>query len=195
MGRRSYATLAATAGILTPLLGGCGLFPGQLSERECMTRVMYFESNRSSEDGMLAVGTVVMNRIASGRYPQTVCGVVGQQNQFAPGALTSPMVPRLAARVARVADRVLDGERNDRVGGAMFFHTVGYTFPYTNMHYTAVAGGNAFYEKVQYARRSLPTSHFETVAPRTPTPDETEVAARMPAPRSIDDLLAHDTQS
>ena len=29
----------------------------------------------------------------------------------------------------------------------MYFHTAGYHFPYTNMHYTLVAGGNAFYWK------------------------------------------------
>ena len=34
-----------------------------------MTRVMYFESNRSSAEGMLAVGTVVMNRVESASFP------------------------------------------------------------------------------------------------------------------------------
>jgi hypothetical protein len=29
----------------------------------------------------------------------------------------------------------------------MFFHTQGLRFPYDNMHYVAIAGGNAFYEK------------------------------------------------
>ena len=31
----------------------------------------------------------------------------------------------------------------------MFFHRAGLTFPYKNMHYVLVAGGNAFYEKRQ----------------------------------------------
>ena len=35
-----------------------------------MTRVMYFESNRSSAEGMLAVGTVVMNRVEFEQVPQ-----------------------------------------------------------------------------------------------------------------------------
>ena len=46
-----------------------------------------------------------------------------------------------------MADKVLHGYRHPGVGEAKFFHTEGYTFPYTNMHYTWVAGGNAFYEK------------------------------------------------
>ena len=46
-----------------------------------------------------------------------------------------------------MADKVLHGYRHSGVGNAKFFHTEGYTFPYTNMHYTWVASGNAFYEK------------------------------------------------
>ena len=183
-----------------------------------MTRVMYFESNRSSEDGMLAVGTTVMNRVQSGKYPRSVCGVVSQPGQFAPGLMTSSRSPRLAARVQRVAQRVLDGERHPQVGGAMFFHTVGYSFPYTNMHYVAVAGGNAFYEKVPRTRPVKMDTMFAQAAPYAPyarsaprperpreEPDETVVAENVsmrerpspiiaaqvrPAPRSIDDLLA-----
>lgn len=42
------------------------------SERDCLIRAMYFESNRSSRDGLMAVGTVVMNRMASPVYPNTL---------------------------------------------------------------------------------------------------------------------------
>ena len=131
---------------LAGLLAGCASHAA-LSDHDCMTRVMYFESNRSSEDGMVAVGTTVMNRLADPRYPKTVCGVIGQRNQYAPGVLDKPMIPREEAYIGRVADAVLGGERHPEVGGAKFFHTAGLTFPYTNMHYVAVAGGNAFYEK------------------------------------------------
>ncbi|MDR6284218.1 hypothetical protein HNR47_000201 [Methylopila jiangsuensis] len=141
------------AALVLPLVAAaCGHSPKvsrvSLSARECMARVMYFESNRSSDDGMLAVGTVVMNRVASGRYPRTVCGVIGQPNQFAPGVLTRPMTDSGKPRAYRMADAVLSGARNPRVGSkSMFFHTAGYKFPYRNMHYVAIAGGNAFYEK------------------------------------------------
>jgi hypothetical protein len=109
---------------------------------------MYFESIRSSDDGMLAVGTVVMNRLESGRYPTTVCGVVGQKNQFAPGVLSKPMpAGKSRDRAMRIAGAVLAGKRHRGVGKAMFFHTAGRTYQYTNMHYVLVAGGNAFYER------------------------------------------------
>jgi hypothetical protein len=111
---------------------------------------MYFESNRSSDDGMLAVGTVVMNRLHSPQYPKSVCGVAGQPKQFADGALTNPVNERSQswAKALRTADAVLAGDRHSGVGRAQFFHTAGYTFPYQNMHYVALAGGNAFYEKL-----------------------------------------------
>ncbi|WP_317992806.1 cell wall hydrolase [Bartonella gliris] len=119
-----------------------------LTERQCLMRAMYFESNRTSREGMIAVGTVVMNRVNSTAYPKTICGVVGQYKQFAPGVLTRPMTePASVARVREAADAVLRGERDKKVKNAMFFHTAGLSFPYKNMHYVRVAGGNAFYEK------------------------------------------------
>ena len=142
---------AALAVAITSL-GGCSLFGmnfgmAQLSEKECLMRAMYFESNRSSSEGMLAVGTVVMNRMHDGRYPRNVCGVVGQKNQFAAGVLTKKMTDSGAVLASQVADQVLRGARHPGVGNAMHFHTAGLRFPYNNMHYVLMAGGNEFYEK------------------------------------------------
>ncbi|QND54314.1 cell wall hydrolase [Phyllobacterium sp. 628] len=116
-------------------------------DKECLERAMFFESNRSSQDGLLAVGTVVMNRLDSGKYANTICGVVGEKGQFAPGVLSRPMQSAALPDVQKAADAVLKGQRHPKVQEAMFFHTAGLKFPYRNMHYTVVAGGNAFYEK------------------------------------------------
>ena len=55
--------LLALVVLMTSLsVAGCAtmpLFGRHLSPKECLMRAMYFESNRSSEEGMLAVGTVV----------------------------------------------------------------------------------------------------------------------------------------
>lgn len=146
-------------------LGGCNMHPaapittGSIAptakvvqrptkaDRECLARAMYFESNRTDEDGLLAVGTVVMNRLDSPKYPGSVCEVVGQKRQFATGVLSKPVRDLDRPRIEKVADLLLAGERHEKVGPALHFHTAGYTFPYTNMHYVAVAGGNQFYEK------------------------------------------------
>lgn len=134
-------------------LTACAMFSGfsLMSDHECMARVMYFESNRSSEEGMLAVGTVVMNRVEHPDFPNTVCGVIGQRNQFADGVLARPMNEKgPSALAANVAGRVLAGARHPGVRGAKYFHTAGLRFPYNNMHYTLVAGGNAFYIKSRH---------------------------------------------
>jgi spore germination cell wall hydrolase CwlJ-like protein len=136
--------------VLAMALSGCAILSpfASLSPRECLTRVMYFESNRSSEEGMLAVGTVVMNRLADRSYPKTVCAVVGQKNQFAPGVLHKPMKEkRSQQRAARIADAVLNGARHPAVPNAKHFHQAGLRFPYNNMHYVLEAGGNEFYDK------------------------------------------------
>jgi spore germination cell wall hydrolase CwlJ-like protein len=122
-------------------------------DKECLARAMFFESNRSSREGLVAVGTVVMNRVESGEYPQTICGVVGQKNQFAPGVLTRKMDSKALPDVQAAAEAVLAGERHPAVHTARFFHQAGLTFPYKNMHYVLEAGGNAFYEKRSRRKR------------------------------------------
>jgi spore germination cell wall hydrolase CwlJ-like protein len=148
---KALLRVAALAVVATSL-GGCsflGLNFGmaQLSEKECLMRAMYFESNRSSSEGMLAVGTVVMNRLNDPRYPKSVCGVVGQKNQFAQGVLNKKMTDSGAVLASQVADQVLRGARHPGVQNAQHFHTAGLRFPYNNMHYVLEAGGNEFYEK------------------------------------------------
>ena len=93
------------------------------AERDCLGRAMYFESNRSDSDGLVAVGTVVMNRLENAIFPGGICAVVGQPGQFAPGVLTKPMQEKDLQKVADAADAVLAGERHPKVGKAMFFHT------------------------------------------------------------------------
>ncbi|MEI4486092.1 cell wall hydrolase [Frigidibacter sp. MR17.14] len=120
---------------------------GRHSELDCMERAMYFESNRSSRDGMVAVGSVVMNRVQSGQYPRSVCGVVGQRHQFAPGIMRKRMNLKTAPLIPSTAASVLQGERHPLVGNAQFFHTATYRPRYDNIHYVLTTGGNAFYER------------------------------------------------
>ena len=170
----AIATVCATAS-----LGGCSTVPtapaafAGADDRACLTRAMYFESDRSSDKGLRAVGTVVMNRVASPQFPKTICGVVGQPGQFAAGVLSDRMRPEEQERIARIADQILSGQREAAVGDAMFFHRAGLTFPYKNMHYVLVAGGNAFYDK----------------HPATKSETRIAMAHVHPTPTTIDDLI------
>ncbi|BAB51947.1 mlr5508 [Mesorhizobium japonicum MAFF 303099] len=145
---------------------------------------MFFESNRSSRDGMIAVGTVVMNRLRSGQHGSTICQVVGEPGQFAPGVMTRSMNSRAMPDVEEAADAVLKGERKAKLKNTMYFHTAGLRFPYKNMHYTMVAGGNAFYEKRGRNWQPLPEEPMvASVAPETvkPAAPVTMVASAEPA--------------
>ncbi|QPC86576.1 cell wall hydrolase [Mesorhizobium sp. NBSH29] len=151
-------------------------------DKECLARAMFFESNRSSRDGLVAVGSVVMNRVESGKWGGSVCDVVGAKKQFAPGVLSRPMNSKALPDVMAAADSVLKGERHPKVKKeAMFFHTAGLTFPYKNMHYVLVAGGNAFYEK-RSRRRTI-----ENIAPEQTS---TMIASAAPTPRIASDRAA-----
>ncbi|MFE1602216.1 cell wall hydrolase [Methylobacterium sp. ID0610] len=186
-------SLAAGLAVLVcaPHLGGCGVVnPGfdsvastgslpngkrlaavTTADRDCLARAMYFESNRSSEDGLLAVGTVVINRLEAPAYPDSICGVVGQPRQFATGVLRKPMRDRERQKAEQVADAILSGQRHEAVGSAKFFHTAGLRFPYSNMHYVALAGGNAFYEKRPRHDREAPSQAIVRLAQaRSPAP-------------------------
>lgn len=138
-------------------------------EKDCLVRAMYFESNRSSEAGLLSVGTVVMNRVESPRYPETICGVVGAPRQFATGVLTRPMAARDLPKVEAIAEDILNGKRHEPVGAAKHFHMAGMRFSYPNMHYVTLAGGNAFYVKGERPeRRRIEEPNYQLAALNLP---------------------------
>jgi spore germination cell wall hydrolase CwlJ-like protein len=164
--------------------GGIAQTAAASDERTCLIRAMYFESNRSSRDGLMAVGTVVMNRVASPLYPNTICDVVGQPRQFAAGVLTRPLNERELPPVERAADAILAGERYKPIGSAMHFHVAGLAIPY-QVRYVAVAGGNAFYLKTGIRRGDLPVIHDQSatdanLAASASKPKETALADAAP---------------
>jgi spore germination cell wall hydrolase CwlJ-like protein len=166
--------------LLGASLAGCAALPEQAeapaekppeyaaSDKDCLVRAMYFEANRSSDDGLLAIGSVVMNRVKSGTFPDTICGVVGQRGQFAAGVLTHPMQKRDQERVERIAEQVLGGRRHPQIANAMYFHVAGLRFHYANMHYVLVAGGNAFYERRPSLRHRAHGADIASAPPVAP---------------------------
>lgn len=47
-------------------------------EQRCLTQAVYFEARSEPEQGQAAVAQVILNRVRSGLYPASVCGVVFQ---------------------------------------------------------------------------------------------------------------------
>lgn len=49
---------------------------------ECLTRNIYWEAANEPFEGKVAVAQVTLNRMQSGKFPDSVCGVVYQKNVF-----------------------------------------------------------------------------------------------------------------
>jgi spore germination cell wall hydrolase CwlJ-like protein len=53
--------------------------PGAIGrEQRCLAEAVYFEARSEPEEGQAAVAQVILNRVRSGLYPSSVCGVVYQ---------------------------------------------------------------------------------------------------------------------
>ena len=48
------------------------------NERECLAQAIYHEARGETEAGQWAVTNVILNRVASKRYPNSICGVIFQ---------------------------------------------------------------------------------------------------------------------
>ena len=49
-------------------------------QQRCLAEAVYFEARSESDEGRAAVAQVVLNRVKSGLYPNSVCGVVYQNS-------------------------------------------------------------------------------------------------------------------
>ncbi|MDB5616278.1 cell wall hydrolase [Tardiphaga sp.] len=91
---------------------------GRAKQEKCLTEAVYFEARGEAVRGQMAVAQVVMNRVFSGFYPTTVCGVVYQNKhrrlacQFTFACDGIPDVvkePDMWERARKIAKATLDG--------------------------------------------------------------------------------------
>ena len=105
-----------------------------LDEQEsCLATAIYHEARGESIKGQFAVAEVILNRVASRKFPNSICGVVyqGASNQgrgcqfsFACDGRSEAMPNRGAAtRARRIAQVMADGGHRGLTGGALYFHT------------------------------------------------------------------------
>lgn len=105
----------------------------------CLARNVYFEARGEPLPGQFAVAEVTMNRVASGRFPDTVCGVVYQKSwdrirqryvgafswtEF--GALPAPAGSQWE-QAWKAAEAVYFGRKPPVVEGALFYHAASIT--------------------------------------------------------------------
>ncbi|MGB0660372.1 MAG: cell wall hydrolase [Mangrovicoccus sp.] len=106
--------------------------PEETAQWRCLSEALYFEARGESIKGQFAVAEVIMNRVASPRYPNSVCGVINQGTgrkfacQFTytcDGRAEVIHEPRAWGRVGRIADAVLSGADTNLTSGATHYHT------------------------------------------------------------------------
>ena len=104
----------------------------RVKQEKCLANAIYFEARGEPVRGQMAVAQVVINRVFSGYYPHTVCGVVYQnarrhlacQFTFACDGIPDRInEPTAWERAKRIASEALDGKfwLND-VGKATHYH-------------------------------------------------------------------------
>lgn len=96
----------------------------------CLARTLYWEARGTSSRQMGAVASVVMNRLADARFPDTVCGVVLQGSEqgrcqfswWCDGRGDDAGESDAYRNAKEVARRTLNGQARDITHGALYFH-------------------------------------------------------------------------
>lgn len=103
-----------------------GAVPTSVSDVTILAALIQAEAGNQPYEGKLAVGAVVMNRVRSGGYPNSIIEVITAPGQFPPA--TNGTVAAIAARgpsssCMQAAQAAVDGQTT--VGGALHFGRVG----------------------------------------------------------------------
>ncbi len=99
---------------------------------KCLSEALYFEARGETVKGQFAVAEVILNRVKSSRYPNSICGVINQgtgkkyQCQFTytcDGRAEVIAEPASYARVGKIARAIMDGRASKLTSGATHYHT------------------------------------------------------------------------
>lgn len=110
-----------------------------------LSRVIYSESGNQSLEGQMAVGNVVLNRVASPIFPNSIEGVLAQKNQFTTyytGAIQNCNPSDMSIIAAKL---VLDGGVVEEVRNAMYFDSANSSWASRNRTCIATIGNHRFY--------------------------------------------------
>lgn len=109
----------------------------------CLAKNIYFEARGESVDGHVAVAQVTLNRVKSGQFPNSVCGVVYQAEivdglpiidrcQFSWYCDGKPDHVRYSSaawsRAVKIAELTLQQEYPNIVGNSLYYHA-DYVYP------------------------------------------------------------------
>ena len=124
-------------------------------ERKCLAEAIYYEARSESRIGQLAVADVILNRVKTSIYPDSICGVVYQGServtgcQFSftcDGSMEARLNERLWKRSEDLAGAILAGLRVPVTRQATHYHANYVSPPWAkNLTPTATIGTHKFY--------------------------------------------------
>lgn len=167
---RCRSGAAAAAGLLA--LAGCAVSPASPGDasparedlpvaretpldrnaRDCIALAMYWEARGEGRQGMQAVGSVILNRVADERFPNSACAVVTQGGETPPcqfswwcdGKSDQPSNRSAWSIALSEAEQLLTARPQDATRGALFFHNKAIRRPWPRQK-TASIGNHVFY--------------------------------------------------
>lgn len=136
-------------------------------ELHCLAQNIYYEAGSESFEGKVAVAQVSINRAESGKFPETLCGVVNQKTQISPQKIVCQFSwvcegKRLKTAIGdrweealAVARMVLfEGYRLPKLENALYFHAV-HVNPNWGKPKVAKIGNHVFYKDPQPKQQSF----------------------------------------
>ncbi|MBT8147769.1 MAG: cell wall hydrolase, partial [Gammaproteobacteria bacterium] len=102
----------------------------EVSPALCFAQNLYFEARSEGQEGMVAVGWVVLNRVNSELYPDSICDVIydgGERppcefNWWCDGRSDRPEEPAAWEMAQQITDQMLNNPPADPTDGALWFH-------------------------------------------------------------------------
>tara|TARA_R110000796_G_scaffold156144_3_gene272684 strand:+ start:46 stop:483 length:438 start_codon:yes stop_codon:yes gene_type:complete len=96
-------------------------------QAKCLADNLHYEARGESLAGIKAVANVVLNRVKSKRWPNTICKVVYQYKQFSwanKQQARHPLNVAYTQHVQNVVSRAIAGKLKDNTGSATHYHTL-----------------------------------------------------------------------
>jgi len=122
---------AVASAAAPPVKGTVGRLADRVSSPEAragIARVSFAEAGNQGDSGLAAVVYTILNRLADGRWGDTIDGVLNARDQFEPVLRAggdwrrlAPVSPAQQARIDTILNLALDGRLPDLTNGARYF--------------------------------------------------------------------------
>ena len=126
---------------------------------KCLAEALYFEARGEPVEGQYAVAEVILNRVKSEEFPNSICSVVNQGTgrkhacQFSytcDGKLERVANREVYDQIVGIAGVMIDGGIRDLSGGATYYHTTSVQPSWARrFEHTATIGIHKFYKPVK----------------------------------------------